>query len=66
MPALNSTIAGLAAGAFGISLASLFVPGPSMAIVAMLLTAAIFALAMLVGQKMKQAGMTRHQPKSPT
>ena len=62
MPALNSAIAGLSAAAFGISLASLFVPGPAMAIVAMLLTAAVFVLAMLVAQKMKRAGMTRHEP----
>lgn len=62
MPALNSTIIGLSAAAFGVTVASFFVPGPSMPVVVLLLTAAIFVLAIVIGQKMKRAGMTRHEP----
>jgi hypothetical protein len=64
MSGLVSAVTGLSAGSFGLLLASFFVPGPSMVIIAMLLQVAIFALALVAVRKMRNAGLTRHTPKS--
>jgi hypothetical protein len=64
MSGLVSAVTGLSAGSFGLLLASFFVTGPTMVVIVMLLQAAIFVLALIAVRRMRNAGLTRHTPKS--
>lgn len=64
MSGLVSGITGIAAGSFGLLLVSFFVAGPTMVVITMVLQVVIFAFALISVRRMRDAGLTRHTPKT--